>query len=332
MKKQNFSKLKKIISSFNKARVLVIGDVILDEFIWGRVDRISPEAPVPVVWMDKESFMPGGASNVANNIAALGGSVELVGVVGNDERGAILKSELDQRRVNTTGIIIDKTRPTILKTRVIAHRQQVVRIDKEITTPLDNKVVSRLINQVKKRIDDIDILIVEDYGKGLVTPKLLKSIIPLAKRKKKILAVDPKEDHFTFYKRADVITPNHKEASSACGINITNKKSLEQVGNILLKRLKCNTVLITLGEKGMSLFKQNSKPVHIPTLTQEVFDVSGAGDTVVGVFSLSLASGATSVQAAHIANCAAGIAVGKVGITVITSEELIERIEKEISK
>lgn len=330
MKKQSLTKLRTIISNFNKARVLVIGDLILDEFIWGKVERISPEAPVPVVWMDTESFAPGGASNVANNIAALGGEVELVGVIGNDERGAILKSELDQRGISTAGILVDKTRPTILKTRVIAHKQQVVRIDKELTTPLNNKLISKLVNRINDRINHIDILIIEDYGKGVITSSLLKEVVPFAKRKRKIIAVDPKEDHFSLYKGVDVITPNHKEASFATGINITNKKTLDEAGKALLKKLRCDTILITLGQMGMSLFKEGLRPVHIPTLAQEIFDVSGAGDTVVGVFSLSLASGGTSVQAAHIANCAAGIVVGKVGIAVVTQDELIKRIKQEI--
>jgi len=330
MKKQSLTKLKTIISNFGKSRVLVLGDLILDQFIWGKVERISPEAPVPVVWIDRESFMPGGASNVANNIAALGGKVDIVGIVGNDERGAILKSELDQRGIGTSGIIRDKTRPTILKTRVIAHKQQVVRIDKEVSLAVNKRLIGKLANIVKNKLDNIDILIIEDYGKGTITSELLKIIIPLARKKRKIVAVDPKEEHFSLYKGVDVITPNHKEASIASGVNIANKKTLDEAGKLLLKKLKCSTVLITLGERGMSVFKEGVRPVHIPTLAQEVFDVSGAGDTVVGVFSLSLASGATGVQAAHIANVAAGIVVGKIGIAVVDQDELIARIKREI--
>ncbi len=330
MKKQSLTKLKTIISNFGKSRVLVLGDLILDQFIWGKVERISPEAPVPVVWIDRESFMPGGASNVANNIAALGGKVDIVGIVGNDERGAILKSELDQRGIGTSGIIRDKTRPTILKTRVIAHKQQVVRIDKEVSLAVNKRLIGKLANIVKNKLDNIDILIIEDYGKGTITSELLKIIIPLARKKRKIVAVDPKEEHFSLYKGVDVITPNHKEASIASGVNIANKKTLDEAGKLLLKKLKCSTVLITLGERGMSVFKEGVRPVHIPTLAQEVFDVSGAGDTVVGVFSLSLASGATGVQAAHIANVAAGIVVGKIGIAVVDQDELIAGIKREI--
>ncbi len=332
MKGQNFSRLKKIISNFKDARIMVIGDLILDEFIWGKVDRISPEAPVPVVWADRESYMPGGASNVANNIASLGGWVDLVGVVGNDERGGILRSEMSQRGIGTDGIIVDKTRPTILKTRVIAHKQQVVRIDKEVVDHISSRVISRILNYIKKRINDIDILIIEDYGKGVITPQLLRGIVSLAKRRKKTIAVDPKEDHFSFYRGITLITPNVNEASRATGIKVQNKKSFEEAGRRLLDKLRCKTVLITQGEKGMALFKQGKRPLYIPTLAQDVYDVSGAGDTVIGAFCLALASGARDAEAAHIANCAAGIVVGKVGIAVVSQDELIRRTREEVLK
>jgi len=332
MKRQNFSRLKNIISNFDNARVMVIGDLILDEFVWGRVDRISPEAPVPVVWVDRESFMPGGASNVANNIATLGGKVDLVGIIGNDERGGILKSELDQRGVVTDGIIVDRTRPTVLKSRVIAHKQQIVRIDRELVNPVSQKVLSRVISYVKKRMRDIDILIIEDYGKGMITPQLLKDIVPVAKRFKKIIAVDPKEDHFSFYKGVTLITPNADETSRATGIKMQSKRTIEEAGRKLLTKLKCKMALITLGEKGMALFSEGKRQISIPTIAQDVYDVSGAGDTVIGTFCLALASGAKDVEAAHIANCAAGIVVGKVGIEVVNKDELIEKIKEEIHK
>jgi len=311
---------------------MVIGDLILDEFVWGRVDRISPEAPVPVVWVDRESFMPGGASNVANNIATLGGKVDLVGIIGNDERGGILKSELDQRGVVTDGIIVDRTRPTVLKSRVIAHKQQIVRIDRELVNPVSQKVLSRVISYVKKRMRDIDILIIEDYGKGMITPQLLKDIVPVAKRFKKIIAVDPKEDHFSFYKGVTLITPNADETSRATGIKMQSKRTIEEAGRKLLTKLKCKMALITLGEKGMALFSEGKRQISIPTIAQDVYDVSGAGDTVIGTFCLALASGAKDVEAAHIANCAAGIVVGKVGIEVVNKDELIEKIKEEIHK
>lgn len=332
MKSQNFNKLKNIISNFRDKKVLVIGDLILDEFIWGKVSRISPEAPVPVVRVENESFMPGGASNVANNINALGGKAYLVGVVGNDERAGILKGELEHRGVNIDGIVSDPQRPTILKTRVIAHQQQVVRIDKEKIDPLKEKTVKKIVNFVSGVIDEIDGVIVEDYGKGLITPGLLGRIVPLAKKKRKIIAVDPKEEHFSYYKGVTVLTPNNAEASRAVGFNIKDKASLKKAGFELLKKLKTRIMLITLGEDGMMVFEQGKSPKKIETIAQEVFDVSGAGDTVVSSYVLSLLSGASSIQAAHIANCAAGVVIGKIGIAIVTQDEVIKRIKEEIEK
>jgi len=332
MKKQNFTKLRGVVSSFTDKKVLVIGDLILDEFIWGKVSRISQEAPVPVVWVKDESFMPGGASNVANNINSLGAKAYLVGVVGNDDRAGILKGELERRGVNVDGVIKDPGRPTILKTRVIAHQQQVVRIDKEKVDPLKDSTVNKIVNFVEDVIDEMDGIIVEDYGKGLITPKLLGKIVPLAKRKRKIIAVDPKEEHFSYYKGVTLLTPNNTEAARACGFDIKDKSALKKAGFALLKKLKTKILLITLGENGMMVFEEGKSPKKIDTIAQEVFDVSGAGDTVVSSYTLSLMSGANSIQAAHIANCAAGIVVGKVGIAVVTQDEVIKRIKEEIGK
>ena len=332
MKVQSFAKLKSIISNFTDKKLLVIGDLILDEFVWGKVSRISPEAPVPVVWVKDESFMPGGASNVANNINSLGGKAYMVGVVGNDERAGILKGELEHRGVNIDGIFADPQRPTILKTRVIAHQQQVVRIDREKVDPVKDGMVRKITSYIENVIDDIDGLIVEDYGKGLITPKLLEGIVPLAKKKKKIIAVDPKEEHFSYYKGVTLLTPNNKEAQCAVGFNIKDRATLKKAGFEILKKLKARIVLITLGEDGMMIFEKGKPPKKIETIAQEVFDVSGAGDTVASSYTLSLLSGATSVQAAHIANCAAGIVVGKVGIAVVTQDEVTVRVKEEIDK
>lgn len=330
MKAQDFKKLKNIISNFKDAKILVIGDLILDEFLWGDVSRISPEAPVPVVWVRNESFMPGGASNVANNIRSLGANVYLSGVIGDDEHGAILKGELGQRGVNVEGVLIDESRPTTLKTRVVAHHQQVVRIDKEKVDHLSSDIISKIINYTKAIIDDMDAIIIEDYGKGVITPKLLTKLVPLAKSRKKIVSVDPKEEHFKFYRGVTLTTPNNHEASKAVGFEIKDNNTLKKAGEKLLNKLNCKIVLITLGEKGMAVFQKGSRMRYIPTVAQEVFDVSGAGDTVIATYTLALASGADPILAAHIANYAAGIVVGKVGIAVVTPEELIDRIKKEI--
>lgn len=332
MKSQSFPRLKSLISKFKGKKILVIGDLILDEFIWGNVSRISPEAPVPVVWVKNESFMPGGASNVANNINALEGKAHLVGVIGNDERAAILKGELIHRGVDIEGVIMDQGRPTTLKTRVIAHQQQVVRIDKEKIDPVRESTLKKIVNYIERRIGEMDGVIVEDYGKGLITSRLLDKIIPIVKAKKKIIAVDPKEENFSCYKGVTLLTPNNAEASRAVGFEIKDKNSLRRAGFELLRKLKARIVLITLGENGMVVFEPGKAPKKIETIAQEVFDVSGAGDTVVSKYTLALISGATPIQAAHIANCAAGVVVGKVGIAVVSQEEIINKIREEIEK
>ncbi|MFH0838999.1 MAG: D-glycero-beta-D-manno-heptose-7-phosphate kinase [Candidatus Omnitrophota bacterium] len=326
----NKKKLVQYIQKFKKSKILVIGDVMLDEFIWGTVSRISPEAPVPVVWVNSESFMPGGSSNVANNLCVLGGKVYLCGVVGSDRGGQLLKKDLRKKNIDVGGVIVDSSRITTLKTRVIAHHQQVVRIDREEVSPLDNNIINRIIGYVRKKIADIDAIIIEDYGKGLIVPRLLQEIVHLGRKHDKIIAVDPKEEHFDYYKGVTVITPNHNEASKASGIQIKDGATLKQAGYKLLEMFKSEAVLITLGENGMCLFQDKTKkePIHIPTVAQEVFDVCGAGDTVVGTFTIALTAGASMEEAAYISNYAAGIVVGKVGVAVVTPQELKEKIVK----
>ena len=328
MKFLGFRRAKDILSGFSRAKVLVVGDLILDEFIWGNVSRISPEAPVPVVWVDSENFMPGGASNVANNIRALGGEVYLAGVVGDDSRGEILQSLLRKRGVHCEGVMADGDRPTTQKTRVIAHHQQVVRIDREQIRPVPDPVMKKLTEFIRDRIRDVDALVIEDYGKGVIVPKLVREMVRLAKRHGKIITVDPKETHFSYYRGVTAITPNHHEAASAVGFPIKDDASLERAGQKLLDKLKCETVLITLGESGMCVFQQGKPKVKIDTVAQDVFDVSGAGDTVISVYTLARASKASPVEAAHAANCAAGIVVGKVGVAVTHQEELLARIQR----
>lgn len=321
------TKLKKIAVKFAGKRVLIIGDLILDEFLWGEVSRISPEAPVPVVWVRSESFMPGGAANVANNIRVLGGKAYLAGVIGSDERGRILKELLVAKGLDTEGIVIDTERPTILKTRVIAHHQQVVRIDKEKPESLNPELIKRIVSYVKKVIKDIDAIIIEDYGKGVITPRLLRDVLKLASKHKKIVTVDPKEEHFHYYKGVTSITPNNHEASRAIGIKVKDDKGLLKIGRALLKKLRSESVLVTLGENGMMLFERGGRITHIPTEAQDVFDVSGAGDTVIATFTLALAAKASMIDAARVSNIAAGIVVGKVGIATVTQKELLARIK-----
>ena len=332
MEYSNLARLKQVISKFNKAKVLVVGDLILDEFIWGNVSRISPEAPVPVVWVDSENFMPGGASNVANNIRALGGDVYIAGVVGNDSRGEVLQGLLRKKGVHCEGIFSDKSRPTTQKTRVIAHHQQVVRIDREIVKPIPDAVMDDILAYIRGTLPKMDALIIEDYGKGVIVPKLVRAIVKLAKKYGKVISVDPKETHISYYRGVTTLTPNHHEAASAVGFKIKDDATLEKAGRAMLKKLRCDSALITLGENGMAIFEDGKKMVKIPTVAQEVFDVSGAGDTVISALTLALAGNASVIEAAHIANCSAGIVVGKVGVAVTDQAELTDRLRKVMKK
>ena len=322
----DISHLKKLVGRFPKARILVIGDLILDEFIWGDVERISPEAPVPVVWVKSESFMPGGASNVANNLKALGVKPFLCGVIGKDERGKMLQQELQKRGITTEGLIVDSGRPTTMKTRIVAHHQQVVRVDRETISEISDNILNELLDYLRKQIREVDALLIEDYGKGVISSRLIQEVVSLARNHHKMITVDPKESHFDYYQGVTVITPNHHEAGNAIGIKVDGEESLHRVGRELLRLLKCDSVLVTLGENGMCLFESKGTVIHIPTVAQEVFDVSGAGDTVIATLTAALSTGATMEQAAYLSNFAAGIVVGKVGVAVTTREELYDRI------
>ncbi len=333
--------LKKIIDKFNRAKILVLGDVILDEYISGSVDRISPEAPVPVVWANKHTFIPGGAANVADNIRSLDADVCLVGVIGKDKNANILLSELKKRKITTRGIFVDPRRHTTVKTRIVAGHQQVVRVDWEHTDSLPQKINRRIINFIKRNIDDFDGIIIEDYGKGVINMQLLQDLICLAHSHNKIIAVDPKEEHFQYYQGVTSITPNRKELENAIRnlrIKDTSNrfkfnmdklftdKDVDLAAIEILKYLDLQSILVTLGEQGMRLFEKNGHITRIPTVAQEVFDVSGAGDTVIATFILALSCGASKLEAAHIANFAAGIVVGKLGTAVTTRKELLERL------
>jgi len=333
--------LKNIIQKFNKAKVLVIGDVILDEYTWGKVERISPEAPVPVLWANKKTHVPGGAANVANNICALSGKVTIVGVMGKDDNAKILLKELKIRNIDTKGIFFDSSRCTTVKTRVIAGHQQLVRVDWEYTEPLTKESTRKIFNFIKDNIKDYDAIIIEDYGKGVVNMQLLQGLVILAQENKKIITVDPKEDHFQYYRGVTAITPNRKELENAVRnlkikdltgdfrINadrLFTDKDIETAASQILKYLELDSVLVTLGEHGMKLFEKKGGFTHIPTVAQQVFDVSGAGDTVIGTFTLGLCAGASKLEAAHIANFAAGIVVGKVGTATTSRKELLARL------
>ncbi len=314
-----------IIEKFKKTRVLVIGDLIMDHFIWGKVRRISPEAPVPVVEVTSESLMLGGSANVVNNIHSLGGISFVTGVVGRDEDGKKLIKALKEKGISADGIIPDTRRPTTIKTRVIAHSQQVVRFDREKKERLEGDSTDRVLNYIRKAVKSADIVVISDYAKGLITEGLVEETRDMCRRLKKPVAVDPKVEHFDYYKGVTIVTPNNLEASMASGVEIVDDASLHRAGEVLFNRLGCEALLITRGENGMSLFEPNSE-THIPTVAREVFDVSGAGDTVIGVLALALGSGASFKEASVIANFAAGVVVGKVGTATLTTKELMEAI------
>lgn len=326
------SRLLEIVQQFSRARILVAGDFILDEFIWGDVSRISPEAPVPVVNVKRESFLPGGSLNVANNIRTLGGTVFPCGVVGGDLEGRMLLRGIRRLGIETGGVLVDRKRPTTLKTRVVAHSQQVVRVDRENAEPISQENAHRILQFVKKKINEIDVVVVEDYGKGMIEPLLLKPLLKLAHQSKKPVLVDPKEKHFMLYKGVTVITPNRFEAYGAYGASLnghTPRPDLETVGQGLLKKFALQAVLMTLGEEGMALFEKNRASTRISTTAREVFDVSGAGDTVIAVLALGLAAGANLREAAFISNLAAGIVVGKLGTATVEAGELRQAIRSQ---
>ncbi len=320
--------LKQLIPSFSKVRVLVIGDLMLDHFIWGKVTRISPEAPVPIVQVTKESEMPGGAANVAHNLNALGVSTSVIGFLGKDVSGKILQSLLEKEKINTDGVIHSTEIKTTQKTRIIAHHQQVVRFDRETPKNISKKEEVQLLHTIQRLIPKHQGVILEDYGKGVVTQKIVHAVIALCRRQNIFCAFDPKIGHDLSFKGATLCTPNLEEARylSKTFCKKMDPATLPQSGDSLRKALGLKHLLITLGEGGMALFTQKNKPVFIPTLAKEVFDVSGAGDTVISAFTAAIVAGATPVEAAYFSNIAAGIVVGKLGTAVASPEEILEHL------
>ena len=321
----SLKRAKSIIERFEGARVLVIGDLMMDHFLWGKVRRISPEAPVPVVEVSREDLMLGGSANVANNVRSLGGGALVAGVVGRDDDGRKFVKLLRQMGIPSDGVITDPRRPTTTKTRIIAHSQQVVRFDREKKDLLDGGVTLKLGRYIKKNAGAADVVVISDYSKGLITEGLVAETSRVCRSLGKPLVVDPKVEHFDYYRGVTLVTPNNLEASLASGVEITDDESLHKAGEFLLARLGCEGLLITRGEHGMSLFEKGHS-THIPTVAKEVFDVSGAGDTVVGVMALALASGADFKEAAVLANFAAGVVVGKIGTATLTQAELLAAV------
>ncbi len=324
------SRVRRLLTSAGRSRILVIGDVMLDHFVWGSVARISPEAPVPVVDFERENFMPGGAANVARNLTALEVPTELLGVVGHDAAGEQLKSLLNSHHIGCRGLIARAGRPTSLKTRIVAQKQQVVRIDRETRDGLNAALTRRLLGMVQSQITRTAAVIVGDYGKGVVTQPLLDEIKRLCRDCGVWLSLDPKPVHSLELTGFSLITPNRKEAFELANLpdetrnaNPLADGNLMRVADRLLTDLRPALLLITLRELGMLLCQRGQKPFHIPTVAQEVFDVSGAGDTVIATFTLAIAGGASPLEAAILSNHAAGIVVGKLGTATIAPDELL---------
>ncbi len=319
-----------ILAGARRTRVLVVGDVMLDHFIFGSVGRISPEAPVPVVDFQRESFMPGGAGNVARNLTSFEVPTELFGTLGRDFAAGQLKRLLTRNHIGCVGLLSNDSRNTTLKTRIVAHKQQVVRIDRETRDGLDAALTRRLLKRIESQIKSTAAVIVGDYGKGVVTQPLLDEIKKLCHSRGVWLSLDPKPVHHLDLAQLSLITPNRKEAFELADLpdetrnqNPFADASLMRVARRLLDTLRPALLLITLGELGMLLCQHGSKPFHIPTIAREVFDVSGAGDTVIATFTLAIAAGASPIEAAIISNHAAGIVVGKVGTATVSPAELI---------
>lgn len=315
------------ILKFDQCRLLVVGDLMLDEYLWGEVDRISPEAPVQVVAIQKEDFALGGAGNVVNNAVALGAKVSVVGVIGTGRNGRLLLKRFNELGVDTAGIIQEPDRATTQKTRIIAANQHVLRIDRETKQDISGPTLDKMIRFILDKMPDIDVVLISDYGKGLITKNLLSKVTASAKKYKKMIIVDPKGLDFSKYSGVSLLTPNKKEAALASGVEINNESSLEKAANKFLENLSLDNLLITCGKDGMVLFEKNKEPFRVKAEARQVFDVSGAGDTVLAVFGLAVASGASIHNSVAIANTAAGIVVGKVGTATVSRQELASAIK-----
>lgn len=312
---------KEILNAFKGKKILVVGDFMLDEYIFGKVDRISPEAPVPVVEAKEVTIKPGGAANVAVNLTALGASPHLLGVVGKDERGRKLKELLRKFGANVDWLIEDSKRPTTVKTRIVAGSQQLLRVDWESRDYVLPIISEQIIYTILNNFERFDAVIISDYGKGTITPELFEITGQI--RKERTVTLDPKEKNFPFYKDITTIMPNVKETFSAVGIKPETDEETEEAGNRLINKFNLDYAVITRSEKGLSIIGKNFKR-HIPTRAKQVFDVTGAGDTVISVFTLAISAGATPIEAGEIANLAAGIVVGKLGTATTTTSEILE--------
>jgi D-beta-D-heptose 7-phosphate kinase/D-beta-D-heptose 1-phosphate adenosyltransferase len=320
---------RKVLESFAEVRVLIIGDVMLDRYWWGTVSRISPEAPVPVVKLEKTELKAGGAANVAANISSLGATSLLVGVTGEDECGRALPQILEQHNVSAKHLISFSNRPTTTKTRIVAHNQHVVRIDEEQAAPLDAKQAQIVWQAADKLMPEADVVVLSDYAKGCLCDSVLSSVIETARKLKKIVLVDPKGKNYEKYKGATLLTPNKSEAAAASGIDITDERTIIEAGNRLLENLQIESLLITLGEDGMRLFEKGKGSKHFPAMARAVYDVTGAGDTVIAAMAVALGASLELPEAVKMANAAAGLAVEELGTTPVFAADLAKALENE---
>jgi rfaE bifunctional protein kinase chain/domain len=326
------NRLESLFKAFDRQTIMVVGDLMLDRYMWGSVRRISPEAPVPVVDIESESVRFGGAANVIHNIKTLGADVIPVGVIGKDSSGETLKALFREKGFSCEGVLEEGTRPTTVKTRVIAHNQHVVRTDREIRHGISKPLQDRLLSFIRSRIGEVDGVILEDYNKGLLMPQFIRAIVQLARERKKKVLVDPKFDHFFDYKNVTLFKPNRKEVSERLGVRMDTDADLEKTGRKLMSKLQCEALLITLGEKGIALFEPDGSWTQVPTKAVKVHDVSGAGDTVIATMAVALTSGATLQEAATLANHGAGLVCGEVGIVPVEKERLFQVMLEETEK
>lgn len=317
-----------LLREIGTRNIVVLGDVMLDEFIWGDVTRVSPEAPVPVVDIRRESTHLGGAANVLANLLALGAKASVIGVVGDDFAGERIRSSVRDKSARQTDgeLVLDPSRPTTIKTRIIAQNQMVVRTDRELRTPVNGQTENQIIKAVKAALDTAHALVVSDYDKGVVTPRILAEVLPAAYGRIPVL-IDPKMRNFDAYRPATLVTPNHHEALRVAGLEEDSDDTLRRAAQIIRQRLGCDAVLITRGDRGMMLVEGDSDPVNVETAAREVFDVTGAGDTVIAALGAALAAGASMAEAAVLANHAAGIVVGKLGTATASAKEVLNSIQ-----
>lgn len=322
------NRVKQILKEFSKKRILVVGDLMLDHYIWGGVERISPEAPVPVVDVKKEEYRLGGAANVVHNIKTLGAEPIVVGIVGNDRYTEICKNLLLEKGISAEYILTCETRPTTVKTRIVAHNQQIVRVDFEDRQEIDADMSIRVMQTIEAIIPTVDAVILEDYNKGLLTDSIIVEIIKQARLYNKPVTVDPKFKNFFSYRQCTVFKPNFSELQKNMGIGIETEEEFIQTAHTLMERIQSEYLLITRGERGLTIFSRDKKEVVIPTFAREVYDVSGAGDTVISTMTLCLVSGCNIYDSAYIANHAAGAVCGKQGIAPAYPKDIIQSIQQ----